>query len=359
MRLPKNAHIWLPGLMQSQLQRKFLSPPKRAWLTIADHYEPLWNRVDEQTGAERVKVWRDRWPEIAARFHDSAGRKPKYSFFFPQEEYRPQFLDPLAEMTEQGIGDVEIHIHHDGEGEQNFIDRMSGFVEVLRKRHGLLHTIDGKPVFGFIHGNWALDNSRPDGRWCGLNNELDLLLELGCYADFTEPSAPNGTQVHMVNTIYWAKDDPCCPKSHDYGIPVQAGSPDMPGHLLMITGPLGLRGRSWNAARWVPRLDCGEIASYDMPTRARVGLWLDVGPRIGDDVFIKLYTHGTQERHSAALLNGGLQTLFQSAIEETRQRGMQLYFASAWEMRQAVEALRHRQDPVCFEARETVSEGAH
>ena len=37
--------------------------------------------------------------------------------------------------------------------------------------------------FGFIHGNWCLDNSRADGRWCGLNNELILLRELGCYAD--------------------------------------------------------------------------------------------------------------------------------------------------------------------------------
>ena len=33
--------------------------------------------------------------------------------------------------------------------------------------------------------------SLPDGRWCGLNNELILLRDLGCYADFTLPSAPS------------------------------------------------------------------------------------------------------------------------------------------------------------------------
>ena len=44
--------------------------------------------------------------------------------------------------------------------------------------------------YAFIHGNWSLCNSRPDGRYCGVNNELDVLRETGCYADFTLPSAP-------------------------------------------------------------------------------------------------------------------------------------------------------------------------
>jgi hypothetical protein len=346
-RIPKNAHIWLPGLLASQLGKSRQHPPKRVWLMIGDHYEPLWNGADERTGAERVAVWKRNWPEIAARHSDSAGRSPKYTFFYPQEEYRPQFLDPLAEMTERGIGDVEIHIHHDGEGEQNFVDRMSSFVEILSARHGLLHRLNGRTVFGFIHGNWALDNSRPDGRWCGLNNELTLLLKLGCYADFTEPSAPNGTQVHMINSIYWAQDDPLRPKSHDRGEVVEPGSPDHPDDLLMITGPLGLRYRNHGGAHsWLPRLDTGELACYDPPTRRRIGLWLDVAPRIGDDVFIKLYAHGTQERHSAVLLQGALDTLFSGMTAETQKRGMQLYFASAWEMRLAVEAIRNRQCPV-------------
>ena len=56
----------------------------------------------------------------------------------------------------------------------------------------------GELRFAFIHGNWSLDNSRPDGRWCGLNNELILLRELGCYADFTLPSAPSDTQACVL-----------------------------------------------------------------------------------------------------------------------------------------------------------------
>jgi hypothetical protein len=347
IQLPKNAHIWLPGLLTHRLRRARMAGPKRVWVMIGDHYEPLWMGATESRGADRVSVWRRRWPEIAAQFHDSVGNHPKYTFFFPQEEYRPQFLDPLAEMTEAGIADVEIHIHHDGEGARDFIDRMSSFINVLSERHGLLRQWKGRPAFGFIHGNWALDNSRPDGRWCGLNNEISLLVKLGCYADFTEPSAPNATQVHMVNSIYWAKDNPGGPKSHDRGIPLEPGSPDHPDDLLLITGPLGLRWGNHGGSRpWLPRLDSGEICSYDPPTPARIQLWLENAPQIGDDLFIKLFTHGAQERHADALLRGGLESLYSGLLNETKRRGMQVYFASAWEMRLAVEAVRKQECPV-------------
>ena len=86
---------------------------------------------------DRVALWRREWPRIAAEERDSDGRQPRYTFFFPEEEYRPEFLDPLAEMTQAGIGDVEVHLHHDRETEQNFIDRLSRFKETLRRRHGL------------------------------------------------------------------------------------------------------------------------------------------------------------------------------------------------------------------------------
>src|SRR6202790_1760251 len=117
-------------------------------------------------------------------------------------------------MVREGIADVEVHLHHDGEGRQNFIDRITSFCRVLDSEHGLLRRRDGKLTFGFIHGNWALDNSRPDGRLCGLNDELDVLRETGCYADLTLPSAPNSTQTRKINSIYYACDDPKRPKSH-------------------------------------------------------------------------------------------------------------------------------------------------
>ena len=157
MKLPRNAQIWFPGYLHSRWRDRRSGPrlrkPSRIWLAIADHFEPYWHKADEQTAWNRVAAWVSKWPEIAARNRDSEGNPAQYTFFYPQEEYQPRLLDAVGGMCQAGFGDVEIHIHHDGEGRQNFLDRMSSFVETLHARHGLLHCESGKPVFGFIHGN--------------------------------------------------------------------------------------------------------------------------------------------------------------------------------------------------------------
>jgi hypothetical protein len=332
MKSPRSVHIWLPGYFRARF-RTAGPTPRNVWLMIGDHYEPLGGGADIQTARERVAAWRRTWPEIAARHHDSRGNCPRYTFFYPQEEYRAELLEPLAEMTRAGNSDVEIHIHHDGEGERDFVDRMEGFKQALHNRHGLLRTLQGRLVFAFIHGNWALDNSRPDGRYCGLNNELTLLRDLGCYADFTLPSAPNPTQTRIVNTIYWAVDDPLRPKSHDHGTPAVPGG-NQHGDLLMIPGPLGFR--LGGDGRLIPRVDMGELAGYDLPSRERVRVWLKIAPRLGDNIFIKLYTHGAQERNLVPLLNGSLDHLFEAMQAECAAAGLSLHYATAWEMYQQV-----------------------
>ena len=334
MKLPRHSQIWLQGYMKDRLSTIARKPAKRLWLLFADHYEPLWNGADEQTGAERVALWATRWPAIAARFQDSAGRPPRYTFFYPEEEYRPRLLEPLERMTSDGIADVEVHLHHDGEGQQNFVDRISRFTETLFSRHGLLRKDKGIITFGFIHGLWALDNSRPDRRFCGLNNEITLLRDLGCYADFTMPSGASPTQARLVNKIYWAVDDPEKPKSYDTGVPVTPGS-TATGDLLMIPGPFGVR---W-AQRLKPRIEYSELCSYDPSTEYRVRRWLELAPRIGDDIFLKLFTHGTQERHSKYLLHGGLEFTLSLITRECQRAGLNLYFSTAREMRQAVDAI--------------------
>jgi hypothetical protein len=218
------------------------------------------------------------------------------------------------------------------------VKRIQRFTETLHLRHGLLREREGKLRFGFIHGNWALDNSRSDGRACGLNNELALLSKLGCYADFTLPSAPAVTQTRIVNTIYWALDDPLKPKSHDSGVPVKPGSTSR-GDLLMIPGPLGLNYRGARAL--VPRLETGELAWYDPPVAGRARSWLNLAPRIGNQIYLKLFSHGAQEKNAAALLDGGLERCFEDVLNECARRRYHVYFASAWEMRLAVEGAQN------------------
>ncbi len=333
MRFPRHAELWLPGYIRNRITRRKAPAGSHVWVAIADHWEPGRGNATKDRATARVAAWTKHWPDIAGRHADSTGRPPQYTFYYPQEEYHCPFLDALAGMKERGFADVDVHIHHNGEGEQNFLDRMSGFIETLSTRHGLLRRHGGRIVFGFIHGNWALDNSRPDGRYCGLNNEITLLRDLGCYADFTMPSGNSPTQSRTVNTIYWVTDDPLRPRSYDHGVPVRPGAPGS-GDLLMIPGPLGVR---WNE-RLKPRMESGEMASQDPATPGRVRRWLALAPRIGNHLFLKLHAHGAFERNiQAMLLEGGLDRLFELLGEGCRRESYQLHYVSTWEMRQAVD----------------------
>jgi hypothetical protein len=337
MKLPRHAEIWLAPYLKDRLRKSMWSTkPKRAWVAITDHYEPLGGGATSDAAFGRVARWRYKWPRIADDApRDAAGQRPQYTFFYPQEEYRRALLDDIAEMVRQGVADVEVHLHHDNEQRNAFLWKVKEFCRRLTDDHGLLRQQDGRTVFGFIHGNWALDNSRPDGKWCGLNGEITLLRDLGCYADFTMPSAPSATQGHIVNQIYWCTNNPDYrPRSFDSGIEATAGGGKR-GDLLMITGPLGLR----FSGRMTPRLENGEIAGYDMPTPARVKRWFDLAPTIGDDLFLKLYTHGAQERNLGPLLDGGLSDLFDWLAEEADRRGIEVHWATAWQMYQAADAL--------------------
>ena len=344
MELPRNAQIWLGPFLRDRLRKAARgAKPKRAWVAIADHYEPLGMGAAVETALGRVALWRQMWPRIAGDApRDAAGQPPQYTFFYPQEEYRRDLIEGMAEMVRQGVADVEVHLHHHDEQRDLFIEKVSEYCRRLAGDHGLLRQREGRTVFGFIHGNWALDNSRPDGKWCGLNGEIALLRDLGCYADFTMPSAPAATQGRVVNQIYWCTNNPDQrPRSFDRGIEATVGG-GRQGDLLMITGPVGLR----FGERLMPRLEGGEIAGYDMPTPSRVRRWFDLAPTIGEDVFLKLFTHGGRERNFEPLLGGGLGNLFRWLTEETERRGIEIHWATAWQMYQAADALMHSRKSV-------------
>ena len=76
MKLPRNADIWLGPYLRDRL-RKALHPvkPKRAWVIIADHYEPLGMGASLETALRRVARWREMWPRIAGDApKDAAGQ---------------------------------------------------------------------------------------------------------------------------------------------------------------------------------------------------------------------------------------------------------------------------------------------
>ncbi len=226
-------------------------------------------------------------------------------------------------MVRYGVGDVEVHLHHEGEKRESFIEKITEFCRRLRNDHGLLREENGQTAFAFIHGNWALDNSHPDGRCCGLNGEIALLRDLGCYADFTMPSVPSPTQGRIVNEIYWCTSNADnSPKSYDRGINATIGG------------------------RLMPRIESGELAGNDLATPERVKGWFDFAPMVGEDLFLKLHTHGAVPRSQGPLLDGGLADLYRRVAEEADRRGIEIHWATAWQMYSAVKALTEGQSPV-------------
>jgi hypothetical protein len=299
----KNVHLWLASyIAQSPRRREPFAKPTHIFFCIADHFEPLWHGASREQGLERVKFWHENYPRFAKNFRDADGRPPQHTFFYPAEEYRSEFLELLAKLCAAGYGEVEIQIHHDNDTPEGLREKLETFKKQLAEHGFLARDRQNRVRFGFVHGNWALDNSRRDGRWCGVNTELRVLRDAGCYADFTLPSAPSDTQTRKINSIYYAADDER-PKSHDDGIDAVVGGQPV-GDLLLVQGPLAL---NWRNRKWgiFPRIEAGEIAAESPPSANRAQIW--VNQRIGvagkrDWVFIKLHTHGTQERNFPAIL---------------------------------------------------------
>jgi hypothetical protein len=304
---PRGYERWLvPYVLESGRRR----PPEAAadmhvLLCIADHFEPKAQHADKSAGRARVDHWLREFPRQFANFRDSSGRPPRHSFFFPIEEYEPEYLDALAHLCGQGFGEVEVHLHHDHDTAEDLREKLAAFRDLLAERHGLLarHKDTGELGYAFIHGNWALCNSRPDGRCCGVNNELDVLRQTGCFADFTYPSAPSPTQPATINSIYYASNQPGRPRSADRGLAIgSAGVP--PDSLLLIQGPLLL---DWSRRKWglVPRLENGCLQASQPPSLRRMDAWLRARvqvPTRPDWFFVKLHAHGAPENAHDVLL---------------------------------------------------------
>jgi hypothetical protein len=242
----------------------------------------------------------------------------------------------LAGLCRAGYGEVEVHLHHDNDTAENLRRTLLDFKLALAERHGLLSRDreTGEVAYGFIHGNWALDNSRSDGRCCGVNNELDVLRETGCYADFTLPSAPSETQTRKVNSIYWAVDDPDRPKSHDTGTDLGL-SPRPANGLLMIQGPLVL---NWRRRKFglLPTVENACLQGNQPPSRERLEQWMRAGvavPTRPNWVFVKLHTHGANEPNQDVLL-GAPMVRFHAALRERADRDplFRFHYVTAREM---------------------------
>ena len=175
-----------------------------------------------------------------------------------------------------------------------------------------------------------------------MNNEITLLKNLNCYADFTLPAAPDSSQTKKINSIYYAIDDPEKAKSHNDGEDVIAGGKNA-GDLMIIQGPLTL---TWKKTKipflFAPKIENSDIRFEQPPAIERMKKWLKCNVHVKgkeDWVFIKVHTHGAQEDSMKVLLDGPLDNFF-TDLEQRYNDGEKfvLHYVSAREMYNIVKA---------------------
>lgn len=302
----KNMDIWFFSYLKDIVNRPKVEGPIHVMFCFVDHYEPQWKNPDNiELERARVDRWFKEYPLMAEQHKDADGHMPKHCFFYPEEEYRYEHLAKLSDMCYRGFGEIEIHLHHDNDTPENFTKVMTDFAQTLHHEHGALpiHPETGQIMYAFIHGNWALDNSLPDGSMCGIDNELPLLKETGCYVDMTLPATPSPAQTTKVNSIYYATGIPGGCKAHNDGIDVEVGKAAS-GDLMLIQGPIGIN-FNWKTPKGLPHIENADVRKVAPPIAARVDQWVKTHIHVKgreDWIFIKVHTHGAQENDMETLL---------------------------------------------------------
>jgi hypothetical protein len=336
---------WLPGLVSQRAVRwRASGRPAHVVVAVADHYEPAYVPrllrlpTSESEQEARVERWCRQFRETADEHRDVNGFPFVHTYFLPAEEWYPSVVERLVDFARSGYGEIEIQLHH-GVWHPDTAERtretLVQFRDVL-VAHGCLSRWDGTgPArYGFVHGNWALANSNCD-RYCGVDNELEILADTGCYADFTLPSAPNPSQVSKTNSIYECTLPFDEPAPHRMGRDLTVGRPPQ-RYPIIVQGPLALYiPRDSRHNRMYPRIENGEISQRYRPTPQRIEAWRRAAITVHgrpDWVFVKLHCHGLEEVNFESLIGPERRELLHNLVASAESRGDTLHYVSAREM---------------------------
>jgi hypothetical protein len=349
----KAADIWLPAWLRRNREISALGV-RHVVIAVCDHFEPL-QREGKADALARVNRWRKSFPEAVAGLKDCSGNPPRHTFFYPIEKYDPDIVGEIAGLCVESACEIDVHLHHDKDNSENLRSTLRRGIDQLAGHDMLAEDDTGTLRYGFIHGNWALDHSHPQGWYCGVSDELAILAETGCYADFTLPSAPDRTQTRVINSVYYAREDGL-PKSHDRGrlvVSDRNGRQPRPDELLIVQGPLGL---NWSRRKYgvLPRVENGDLTAKNPPTMERFQVWLDCDINVvgrPNWLFVKLHTHGARRDNMEMLLGKEMRS-FHEALSRLaeRQPSLRYYYVSAREMVNMIHAAEagHSGDPSRF-----------
>jgi hypothetical protein len=334
-------------ILPSATWRALQSPargPVHVIFALADHFEPA---IDPEDGQKRVprseqerrlECWAREYPKVIDGWRDHDGRPLVHTYFYPAEQYDEGLLEMLADHCHDGWGEVEIHLHHGiphPDTAENTRRVLAEFRDRLAFRHRCLAIEEAstRPRYTFVHGNFALANSAA-GRFCGVDSEMQILSETGCYADLTMPSGFwHPAQTEKINSVYE------CALPLDRAAPHRQGRDLVAGRVpktfpLIVQGPLvtDLR-RTLRCAR--PVLENGAITGANPPTMHRFSLWKQAQVRVlgrPDWLFIKLFCHGMNPTQKDAVIGDSFRNFLAALVGGAADRKETLHFVAAREM---------------------------
>ena len=317
------------------------SGARRLIFVVANHFEPAWNGTREGLGLDaqlaRLEDWHLEARLTAAAIRDGDGASFRHTNFYPAEQYDRRLLEGLAEMQAEGLGEVEVHLHHGVDRPDDPINlrhTLEEFRDRLAYEHNCLSRLNGAgpPMYAFVHGNWALANSA-GGQYCGVDSEMQILSETGCYADFTLPATYTRAQVPRINAIYQCGNPLDERAPHRSGPNLRVGARAV-GPIL-ITGPTVFDWRRRKRGIPVPRIDDGVVtASYPLDL-GRLRHWQSAGVGVRgrpEWVFIKLHCHGFFRSDQEITIGEPMRRFLEDVLElSERSAGFKVLFATARE----------------------------
>jgi hypothetical protein len=343
----KKQLVYARKVFPSATWRALKSPvrgPVHLICALADHFEPA---IDPEDGQKRVprseqerrlEWWAREYPKVVDSWRDHDGRPLVHTYFYPAEQYDEGLLEMLADHCHAGWGEVEIHLHHGflvGDTAENTRRVLTDFRDRLAYHHRCLAAEAGsnRPAYAFVHGDFALANSAA-GRFCGVDSEMQILAETGCYADLTLPTGVlHPAQIEKINSVY------------ECALPLDRTAPHREGHDLTAgraprTFPLIVQGplvtdfyRSLHSAR--PVLENGGLTKANPPTMHRCSLWKHAQVRVlgrPDWLFIKLHCHSMDPTQKDAVIDASFRNFLAALVGGAADRKETLHFVTAREM---------------------------
>jgi hypothetical protein len=335
---------WLPSYLLQRLQRRPPGGRVHLIMALADHFEPSIPPpgsaalAPREVQERRLDAWCCDYPHAVGQWRDSDGHSFRHTYFYPAEQYDKGLIDRLAHHCSAGWGELEIHLHHgmtapDTAG--NTRRQLLEFRDALAHQHGSLCYMDGSgpPRYAFVHGNFALANSA-GGVNCGVDAEMQVLAETGCYADLTLPTAPfHAGQIGKINSLY------------ECGLPLDQRSAHRKGRdltrgrrpevfPLMVQGPLLPDINSPNRVRMVS-VENGALTRPNPGSLHRLRLWKRAAIRVEgrpDWLFIKLHCHSMDPTQQDAVVGASMQKFLRDLVEGAPERNETLHFVCAREM---------------------------